>query len=122
MYQYTDFDRRFIRARAAQYRGGGLDQRVDGRARTLLRGLLSRVDDGCAGHGVPRMRVDIVSNCSDYRSQRSEAEHPGIQEMAMNKTLRPARDFTPAVPVLGAYDPIVSLFTRERHWRSSFLR
>lgn len=39
----------------------------------------------------------------------------------MNKTLRPARDFTPAVPVLGAYDPIVSLFTRERHWRSALL-
>jgi len=39
----------------------------------------------------------------------------------MNTTLRPPRDFTPAVPVLGAYDPIVSLFTRERRWRSALL-
>ncbi len=37
----------------------------------------------------------------------------------MIKTLRAARDFTPAVPVLGACEPIVSLFTRERHWRSA---
>ncbi|SEM34022.1 Ubiquinone/menaquinone biosynthesis C-methylase UbiE [Variovorax sp. YR750] len=39
----------------------------------------------------------------------------------MNRTLRPSRDFTPAVPVLGAYDPIVSLFTQERRWRSALL-
>lgn len=39
----------------------------------------------------------------------------------MNRTLRPSRDFTPAVPVLGAYDPIVSLFTREGRWRSALL-
>lgn len=30
-------------------------------------------------------------------------------------------DFTPAVPILWAYDPIVSLFTRENAWRSALL-
>ncbi len=39
----------------------------------------------------------------------------------MNKTLRPPRDFTPAVPLLSAYDPIVSLLTREGRWRSALL-
>jgi ubiquinone/menaquinone biosynthesis C-methylase UbiE len=39
----------------------------------------------------------------------------------MSKALRTERDFTPAVPILSAYDPIVSLFTRERRWRSALL-
>lgn len=32
------------------------------------------------------------------------------------------RDFTPAVPLLWAYDPIVAAFTREDRWRSALLR
>lgn len=33
-----------------------------------------------------------------------------------------SRDFTPAVPLLWAYDPLVALLTRERRWRSALLR
>ena len=33
----------------------------------------------------------------------------------------PKRDFTPAVPLLWAYDPIVSLLTREDRWRSALI-
>jgi len=32
------------------------------------------------------------------------------------------RDFTPAVPLLWAYDPIVAAFTRESTWRNALLR
>jgi ubiquinone/menaquinone biosynthesis C-methylase UbiE len=40
----------------------------------------------------------------------------------MNPSLSPARDFTPAVPVLAAYDPIIALLTRERRWRAAMVR
>ena len=33
-----------------------------------------------------------------------------------------ARDFTPAVPLLWTYDPIVAAFTREARWRQALLR
>lgn len=40
----------------------------------------------------------------------------------MNPSLSPARDFTPAVPVLAAYDPIIALLTREKRWRTAMRR
>jgi cyclopropane fatty-acyl-phospholipid synthase-like methyltransferase len=36
--------------------------------------------------------------------------------------LREARDFTPALPLLWAYDAIVAAFTRETLWRGTLLR
>jgi ubiquinone/menaquinone biosynthesis C-methylase UbiE len=40
----------------------------------------------------------------------------------MNPPLSPTRDFTPAVPVLAAYDPIIALLTREKRWRAAMRR
>jgi ubiquinone/menaquinone biosynthesis C-methylase UbiE len=39
-----------------------------------------------------------------------------------DRTIRKERDFTPALPLLWAYDLIVAAFTRERTWRGAFLR
>lgn len=39
-----------------------------------------------------------------------------------DKTPPPQRDFTPAVPLLWAYDLIVAAFTREATWRGALLR
>jgi ubiquinone/menaquinone biosynthesis C-methylase UbiE len=39
-----------------------------------------------------------------------------------DRTMRNERHFTPALPLLWAYDPIVAAFTRERTWRGAFLR
>jgi hypothetical protein len=36
-------------------------------------------------------------------------------------TTSPARDFTPAVPVLWAYDAIIATLTREQTWRRALL-
>lgn len=40
----------------------------------------------------------------------------------MSPSLSPPHDFTPAVPVLAAYDPIIALLTRERRWRAAMVR
>jgi len=40
----------------------------------------------------------------------------------MMSQAKQTRDFTPALPVLSAYDPIIALLTRERRWRSALLR
>lgn len=40
----------------------------------------------------------------------------------MTSSLSPSRDFTPAVPVLAAYDPIIALLTREKRWRTAIVR
>ena len=39
-----------------------------------------------------------------------------------DRTMRNERNFTPALPLLWAYDLIVAAFTRERTWRGAFLR
>jgi ubiquinone/menaquinone biosynthesis C-methylase UbiE len=39
-----------------------------------------------------------------------------------DRTMGNERDFTPALPLLWAYDFIVAAFTRERTWRVAFLR
>jgi ubiquinone/menaquinone biosynthesis C-methylase UbiE len=40
----------------------------------------------------------------------------------MTPSFSPSRDFTPAVPVLAAYDPIIALLTREKRWRTAIVR
>jgi hypothetical protein len=39
-----------------------------------------------------------------------------------DRTIGNERDFTPALPLLWAYDLIAAAFTRERTWRGAFLR
>jgi len=41
---------------------------------------------------------------------------------AGRKASRSTPDFTPALPILWAYDPIIALLTRDRLWRSALLR
>src|SRR6478609_6087344 len=40
----------------------------------------------------------------------------------MARAMKTKRDFTPALPVMWAYDPIVATLTRENVWRGALLR
>jgi len=61
------------------------------------------------------MRVDNVSDSSQIY---------GMQSMAPDRYLHDAAapaGFTPAFPLLGLYDPVVRLLSRDRAWRSALL-
>lgn len=70
----------------------------------------------CAAPRLPRaMRVDNVSDGSQIWHMQSTAPNRYLHEAAA-----PA-GFTPAFPLLGLYDPIVRLLSRDRAWRSTLL-
>ena len=46
----------------------------------------------------------------------SDRSHDVHMELSQ-QTSPPPRDFTPAVPLLWAYDLIIAAFTRESRWR-----
>lgn len=60
------------------------------------------------------MRVDNVSDGSQIRTMQTTAPNRYLHDAA------PA-GFTPAFPLLGIYDPIVRLLSRDRAWRSALL-
>jgi SAM-dependent methyltransferase len=61
------------------------------------------------------MRVDNVSDRSQIRGMQSAAPDRYLHDAAVPV------GFTPAFPLLGIYDPIVRLLSRDRAWRSALL-
>jgi ubiquinone/menaquinone biosynthesis C-methylase UbiE len=61
------------------------------------------------------MRVDNVSDSSQIRAMQSTAPNRYLHDAAAPV------GFTPAFPLLGIYDPIVRLLSRDRAWRSTLL-
>jgi ubiquinone/menaquinone biosynthesis C-methylase UbiE len=65
-----------------------------------------------------RLRVDEASETT-----KSKALTDGVIYMEINdRTIHNEREFTPAFPLLWAYDLIVAAVGRERTWRGAFLR
>lgn len=60
------------------------------------------------------MRVDNVSDGSQICTMQSTAPNRYLHDGA-------STGFTPAFPLLGIYDPIVRLLSRDRAWRSALL-
>jgi SAM-dependent methyltransferase len=62
------------------------------------------------------MRVDNVSDSSQISGMQSTAPNRYLHDAAA-----PRGGFTPAFPLLGLYDPVVRLLSRDRAWRSALL-
>lgn len=62
------------------------------------------------------MRVDNVSDSSQIYIMQSTAHNHYLHDAAA-----PGGGFTPAFPLLGLYDPIVRLLSRDRAWRAALL-
>jgi SAM-dependent methyltransferase len=83
-----------------------------------VRGFLAKI-------GKLEMRVFNMSDRSYYVSPAESTLLPFGQSLGNARMTEAAstrrRDFTPAVPLLWTYDPIVAAFTREDRWRSALL-